>query len=67
MILNSPFHPKGVVKIYKKTSNFRKPGNLMIKELIKKWHINKNKSFMIGDKKVIILPQENQKYILNLI
>lgn len=57
----SPFHPKGVVKIYKKTSNFRKPGNLMIKELIKKWHINKNKSFMIGDKKSDYLAARKSK------
>ena len=28
----------------------RKPGNLMIKEILKNWDILMNKSFMIGDK-----------------
>ena len=30
---------------------FRKPGNLMIKDLEKNWNINMKKSFMIGDSK----------------
>ena len=44
-----PYHPKAIIKKYKKTSDFRKPGNLMIKSLQKKWLINMKKSFMIGD------------------
>lgn len=47
----SPFHPQGKLKKFKKRSNLRKPGNLMIKNLIAKWPIDFNKSFMIGDKK----------------
>lgn len=45
-----PYHPKAKIKKYKKNSNFRKPGNLMLEDLIKNWQINKSKSFMIGDK-----------------
>ena len=47
----SPFHVKAKRKKYKKKSGFRKPGNLMIKNIIQNWDINLNKSFMIGDKK----------------
>jgi histidinol phosphatase-like enzyme len=35
---------------YKKDSKFRKPGNLMIEDLKRKWDVNLSKSFMIGDK-----------------
>jgi D-glycero-D-manno-heptose 1,7-bisphosphate phosphatase len=44
-----PFHPKGVILKYKKNSNYRKPGNLMLEKLIKKWGISKKNSYMIGD------------------
>ena len=45
-----PYHPKAKIKKYKKKTEFRKPGNLMIKQIKKNWHINMKKSFMIGDK-----------------
>ena len=45
-----PYHPNGIVKKYKKKTGFRKPGNLMIKEIFKKWNIDVKKSFMIGDR-----------------
>ena len=45
-----PYHPRGIVKKYKKKSGFRKPGNLMIKKILKKWNIDIKKSFMIGDR-----------------
>ena len=35
----------------KKKSAYRKPGNMMIKKIYKKWNIDIKKSFMIGDKK----------------
>ena len=38
------------IKIYRKVSGYRKPGNLMIKKIFKNWNIDKSKSFMIGDK-----------------
>ncbi len=47
----SPFHPSSKIKKYKINSQYRKPGNLMIKEIFKNWDIDHNKSFMIGDKK----------------
>ena len=46
-----PYHPRAIVKKYKKKSAYRKPGNMMIKKICKKWKINTRKSFMIGDKK----------------
>jgi D,D-heptose 1,7-bisphosphate phosphatase len=45
----SPYHVNGIIKKYSKNSGYRKPGNLMIKELFKSWIVLKNKSFMIGD------------------
>jgi D,D-heptose 1,7-bisphosphate phosphatase len=44
-----PFHPTSKIKKYCRDSNFRKPGNLMIKKIIKNWGIKSSKSFMIGD------------------
>ena len=46
----SPYHIDAKIKKFKKISGFRKPGNLMIKEILKNWDILINKSFMIGDK-----------------
>ena len=46
----SPYHPKGSVLKFRKKSNLRKPGNQMIKNIFKKFMIDKKKSFMIGDK-----------------
>jgi len=46
-----PYHPNAVINKYKKKTNLRKPGNLMIKILKRKWSIDVKKSFMIGDKK----------------
>ena len=40
----------GVIKKYKKDSKTRKPGNLMIKQILKKWNTDLEESFMIGDK-----------------
>ena len=45
-----PYHPKGTIKIYRKKTKYRKPGNLMIQKLCKKWNIDVKRSFMIGDK-----------------
>ena len=46
-----PFHPNAIIKKYRKKSNYRKPGNLMIKNLFNKWPVIKKKSFMIGNEK----------------
>ena len=51
----SPFHSEDKIKIFKKKTNLRKPGNGMILNALKDWEINKNKSFLIGDKKTVII------------
>ena len=45
-----PYHPLAKIKRFRKRSNFRKPGNLMIKSILKDRLINLKNSFMIGDK-----------------
>ena len=45
-----PYHPKAKYKKYRKKTSLRKPGNLMVNQIMKKWAINKKKSLMIGDK-----------------
>ncbi len=45
-----PYHPNGKIKKFKRKSSLRKPGNQMIKNILRNWLVNKNKSFMIGDK-----------------
>ena len=45
-----PYHPKAKIKKFRKKTKLRKPGNLMIKQIYRNWHINMKKSFMIGDK-----------------
>ena len=45
-----PYHPQAKIKLYRKKTNLRKPGNLMIKKIFKKWCINHKYSFMIGDR-----------------
>ncbi len=46
-----PYHPQGTIKRYSKNSNLRKPNIGMITKASKKWNIDLNKSFMIGDQK----------------
>ena len=49
-VLFSPYHINAKISKYKKNSQFRKPGNLMVKGILKNWDILLKKSFMIGDK-----------------
>ncbi len=44
-----PYHPNGKIRKYKKRSQYRKPGNLMIKELKDEWSFNLKKSLVVGD------------------
>ena len=46
-----PYHPEAKIKKYRKKTNLRKPGNLMIKNILKHWPVNLSKSVMIGDQK----------------
>ena len=45
-----PYHPDAKIKKYRKITDLRKPGNLMVKQIKNKWHVKQEKSFMIGDK-----------------
>ena len=56
-----PHHINAKIKKYKKRCNFRKPGNLMIESIFKKWPVKKNDSFMIGDKKSDFLAAKKSK------
>ena len=56
-----PYHPNAVIKKYKKKTSLRKPGNKMIKNLIKKWNIDIKKSFMLGDKRSDMLAARKSK------
>jgi D-glycero-D-manno-heptose 1,7-bisphosphate phosphatase len=44
-----PYHPNSKLLKFKKKSQLRKPGNLMIKQISKKFNIDKKNSIMIGD------------------
>lgn len=44
-----PFHQDGKIKKYRLKSSDRKPNNGMILKAIKKWNIDKKKSYFVGD------------------
>ena len=46
-----PHHNKAKVKKLRTNCKCRKPNNLMFKNLIKRWSVDKKNSFMIGDHK----------------
>jgi D-glycero-D-manno-heptose 1,7-bisphosphate phosphatase len=50
-IIYCPYHHKSQIKKYKKNSILRKPKPGMIKEILKKFDIDLNQSFVIGDQK----------------
>lgn len=45
-----PYHPEGVVELYRRTSEMRKPGAGMLKKLMAEWPIDAAASFMVGDR-----------------
>tara|TARA_X000001036_G_C20560112_1_gene758080 strand:+ start:58 stop:582 length:525 start_codon:yes stop_codon:yes gene_type:complete len=45
-----PHHKEGIINKFKKSCKCRKPNNLMIKRIYKKWNIDRNQSFMLGDR-----------------
>ncbi len=49
-ILHCPHHPDGIVSGLSKVCDCRKPGNLLFRQLQKKYPIKARASFMIGDK-----------------
>jgi len=46
-----PFHENALDLKYRKRSNFRKPGNLMIKNILKQFNVDIKNSIFIGDSK----------------
>lgn len=44
-----PFHEEAKLKIYRKKTNLRKPGNGMLLNLFQDWSLIKKRSIMIGD------------------
>ena len=60
-IFYCPNHPKFGIGKYKKKSIDRKPGNGMLEKAIKKWNIDRSKSFMIGDQKTDMFSAKKSK------
>lgn len=45
-----PHHPEGIIEKYKKNCNCRKPKNLLLEEAIEKYNVDRENSYMVGDK-----------------
>ncbi|MEW6768650.1 MAG: HAD family hydrolase [Pseudomonadota bacterium] len=45
-----PHHPDGVVAGYNKECDWRKPAPGMLRDLMKHWPVDKDRSFVIGDR-----------------
>jgi D-glycero-D-manno-heptose 1,7-bisphosphate phosphatase len=45
-----PHHVDGTISGYRHACKWRKPAPGMILDLIQKWHVDRNRSFLVGDK-----------------
>lgn len=73
----APYYKFSKNKIYRKGKNMRKPNQGMILKALKKWRINKRKSFIVGDSetdkklaqnaKISFIKVNNRSNLLNVV